>query len=257
TAPTVSITNPLPSATVSGTVLITASASDNIGVTSVRFILDGTPLGLSVTAPPYQVFWNTLTSGNGSHTLRAIAQDAAGNTANSQTITVTVQNIPYVSLVSPTDDSTLSDTAILLANATNSIAHVQFVLDGLDYGPQIGAPPYQIFWNTLASSNGSHTLRAKAQDLGGNQSISSQITVTVANDGNFVIGDRVRVVRPAKVHSTPSLSSGTVLGMQKKGALGTVTEGPVTVDRYKWWKVDFDASVTDGWVQGRYLANQQ
>ena len=45
TAPTVAVTAPAAGATVSGTVTVTASASDNVGVTSVQFTLDGVALG--------------------------------------------------------------------------------------------------------------------------------------------------------------------------------------------------------------------
>lgn len=45
TPPTVSITSPSNSSTVSGTITITATASDNVGVANVQFYLDGVPLG--------------------------------------------------------------------------------------------------------------------------------------------------------------------------------------------------------------------
>ncbi|MHA1228420.1 MAG: Ig-like domain-containing protein [Candidatus Hodarchaeales archaeon] len=41
TAPTVSITSPADGATVSGTVTVEASASDNVGVDRVEFFVDG------------------------------------------------------------------------------------------------------------------------------------------------------------------------------------------------------------------------
>src|SRR4029453_735924 len=43
-APTVSVTPPAGGATVSGTVTVTASASDNVAVAGVRFFVDGTPV---------------------------------------------------------------------------------------------------------------------------------------------------------------------------------------------------------------------
>ena len=45
TAPTVSLTAPAANATIAGTVTVSASASDNVGVASVQFLLDGTNLG--------------------------------------------------------------------------------------------------------------------------------------------------------------------------------------------------------------------
>jgi hypothetical protein len=85
TAPTVSITSPANGATVSGSVTVTVSASDNVGVTSTAISIDGGSYTTSLT-------WATTSVADGSHTIQARAQDAAGNTGYSSTITVTVKN---------------------------------------------------------------------------------------------------------------------------------------------------------------------
>ncbi len=59
TPPTVSVTSPTNGATVSGSVSVTADASDNFGVVGVQFQLDGVNLGLEDTAAPYDITWNT------------------------------------------------------------------------------------------------------------------------------------------------------------------------------------------------------
>ena len=92
TPPTVSITSPTDGATVAGTVSVTASASDNVGVAGVQFLLDNANLGNEVTSSPYTLQWNTSTTNVGVHTLIAIARDFSGNTASSTTISVTVTN---------------------------------------------------------------------------------------------------------------------------------------------------------------------
>src|SRR5271154_552414 len=92
TPPTVSITSPANSATVSGTVTVAASASDNVGVASVQFQVDGNNVGSADTTSPYNFSWNTANYANGSHALAAIAKDAAGNSAVSATVNVTVSN---------------------------------------------------------------------------------------------------------------------------------------------------------------------
>jgi hypothetical protein len=88
----VSITSPSNGDTVSGTTTVTATASDNVGVVGVQFKLDGANLGAEVTTAPYSISWDTTTASNGSHTLTAVARDAAGNTAASAGVTVTVSN---------------------------------------------------------------------------------------------------------------------------------------------------------------------
>jgi predicted amidohydrolase len=89
--PDVSITAPASGATVSGTVTITASASDDVGVAGVRFLVDGTQLGAEDTTAPYSISWNTTTAANGSHTLTATARDSSGQVASSS-IPVNVSN---------------------------------------------------------------------------------------------------------------------------------------------------------------------
>jgi fibronectin type 3 domain-containing protein len=88
--PTVSMTAPLDGATVAGTLSVSATASDNVGVAGVQFLLDGANLGNQVTAPPYTVQWNSATTTNGVHTLAAVATDVSNNSTLSTSISVTV-----------------------------------------------------------------------------------------------------------------------------------------------------------------------
>src|SRR5205814_683522 len=92
TAPTVSITAPAAGGIVSGTVSVTANATDNVGVAGVQFKLDGVNLSTEVTRSPYSVSWTTTTATNATHTLTAVARDAAGNRATSAAVSVTVTN---------------------------------------------------------------------------------------------------------------------------------------------------------------------
>ncbi|MEW6303034.1 MAG: Ig-like domain-containing protein [Verrucomicrobiota bacterium] len=91
--PTIAMTAPANGATVSGSsVTVSANASDNISVVGVQFKLDGANLGAEDTASPYSIVWNTTATGNGSHTLTAVARDGAGNQTTSSPVTVTVNN---------------------------------------------------------------------------------------------------------------------------------------------------------------------
>jgi fibronectin type 3 domain-containing protein len=93
TPPTVSVITPTGGSTVTGTVSVEASAGDNVDVAGVQFKLDGANLGAEDTSPaPYSVSWDTTTATNGSHTLTAVARDAASNTTTSSPVAVTVSN---------------------------------------------------------------------------------------------------------------------------------------------------------------------
>ena len=94
TAPSVSITAPAAGATVSSSLSVTATASDNVGVAGVQFRLDGANYGAEDTVAPYALSWNTASVADGSHTLAAVARDAAGNVTNSAAVIVNVSNAP-------------------------------------------------------------------------------------------------------------------------------------------------------------------
>jgi len=127
TPPTTSITAPANGATVSGTVSVTASASDNVGVTKVEFYLDGA-LKSTTTTSPYSWSWDTTGSANGSHSLVTKAYDAAGNVGTSSTVTVTVSNTVTTTqlLGNPGFESgavTWTATSGVIDNSTGEAAH--------------------------------------------------------------------------------------------------------------------------------------
>jgi len=92
TPPSVAVTAPAGGATVSATVQAAATASDDVGVAGVQFKLDGNPLGPELTAAPYSMAWDTAPVANGTHSLTAVARDAAGNRTTSAAATVDVEN---------------------------------------------------------------------------------------------------------------------------------------------------------------------
>jgi Concanavalin A-like lectin/glucanases superfamily/Bacterial Ig domain len=90
--PTIALAGPS-AGNVSGTVVVAANASDNVGVTSVQFKVDGVDLGAAVLAQPYTISWDTTTVADGAHTLTAEARDTANNLATASVV-VTVRNHP-------------------------------------------------------------------------------------------------------------------------------------------------------------------
>src|SRR5207245_6577695 len=73
TPPAASIMTPTAGATVSGTLTVAASATDNMGVVGVQFKLDGVNIGAEVTEAPYEASWTTTTAVIGPHTQTASA----------------------------------------------------------------------------------------------------------------------------------------------------------------------------------------
>ncbi len=93
-SPSVSLEQPADGATVSGSVQVSAVASDDVGVAHVEFFLDeSTSIGFdSDGSDGWSTTWDTTAVADGSHTLTARATDTIGQTA-SDTISVTVDNV--------------------------------------------------------------------------------------------------------------------------------------------------------------------
>jgi hypothetical protein len=91
TPPTISITSPTAGQVVyRGTqITLTVSATDNVGVVGVQYILDGVNLGNPVMTAPFSMVWKAQP--RGWHTLTAKAWDAAGNTTTSAPVTFRVR----------------------------------------------------------------------------------------------------------------------------------------------------------------------
>ena len=92
TPPQVTLTAPTHQALVSGTVAVSATATDNVGVASITFYLDKEPVGEEQPGANAYVLADSTTVVNGLHKLKARARDQAGNEADSGTIDVTIHN---------------------------------------------------------------------------------------------------------------------------------------------------------------------
>jgi hypothetical protein len=185
TPPTVAISSPANGATVSGTITISASASDNVGVASVQFIWDGANLGSALTSAPFSVSLNTTSKANGSHTLTAVARDAAGNQTTATTITVNVNNLssPTIALTSPANGASYSAPATinLAASVTangHTITQVRFYNGSTLLGSATTAP-YSLAWNNVTAAI--YGLSATAVYDSGSTVVTPSTTVSVTN----------------------------------------------------------------------------
>ncbi|HEY2115783.1 MAG TPA: Ig-like domain-containing protein [Candidatus Angelobacter sp.] len=81
--PTVNITAPTAGSTVSGTITLSATASDPTGIAGVQFLVDNVAVGAEVTTSPYNMSFDTTTVANGTHTFSARARNTGNVTATS------------------------------------------------------------------------------------------------------------------------------------------------------------------------------
>jgi hypothetical protein len=189
TPPEVAITNLAPGTnfTTAQIVTISASASDNVGVTRVEFYRDGKLVTFDDDVP-YTCAWLISSSVNGTHSWTAKAYDAAGNTSTSGVVTITV-NIavadttpPSVSITSPASGSTYTTTQTVTltvsASDNTGIAKVEFY-DGTTLVATDTASPYTYAWPVSSSGNGTHSWTAKAYDTSGNTAVSAAVSLVV------------------------------------------------------------------------------
>ena len=94
TPPSVAITAPAEAAFISGISTMSATASDDVGVTLVEFLIDGVVFA-SFTAPPFTISGDSRLVPDGPRRLTVRALDAAGN-VSAASITVTYANSPVV-----------------------------------------------------------------------------------------------------------------------------------------------------------------
>ena len=182
TPPTVSFNSPSSGANVSGTVTVQVAANDNVGIPSVSLSVDGQALGADTSAP-YTFTWNTAALADGAHTLRAVAQDSAGNGADTS-ITVTVTNAadatsPTVTIISPVDGATVTGVNVsVVVNASDNrgVTKVELYVDGVMKASSTSSP-FTTKWNIRKASAGPHALQCKAYDAAGNVGVSTVVMV--------------------------------------------------------------------------------
>lgn len=224
TAPTVSVTSPTNGATVSGTVALGASASDNVGVTKVEFRVNGNLVGTDTSAP-YTGVWDASAAAAGSHTIQARAYDAAGN-VNNASVSVNVPapadtTAPTVGITTPSNGATVSGSVPLGATASDNVgvSKVEFRVDGILVGTDTSSP-YTAVWDASKATVGTHTIQARAYDAAGNTSNAS-ISVNIA--------DTTAPVTTATLDRSPGTS-----GWYQSAPSITLTANETASTYYKW-----------------------
>ena len=235
TSPTAALTTPAQSASVRGTVQVSATASDNLGVARVEFYAEGTLIGTD-TSSPFEVSWNSAALADGYRVLNAKAYDSAGNSGSSSLLVSLDNTPPDVAITSPAQEAFLRGTAVLTAAAsdTQGMSRVEFydgtTLLGTDF-----TSPHQLSWNTAGAANGAHTLTAKAFDSAGNVRTSASVTVTLDNSapttalGTPAQNASVRGIVAVSATASDNLGVERVEFYAGTALLGTVTTAPYVV----------------------------
>jgi chitodextrinase len=189
-APIASLKAPTNNATTSGSVILESITSDNVGVTSVSYYMDGMYLGASTVAPNFPLQLNTENYINGKHWFVAFARDAAGNGGSAGPSDVVFTNggdatPPSISISAPMNGTTVQGRVTVSAEASDeiSVSQVSFQVDGRVIATDKSSP-YSASWDSSKVSNGSHTITVTATDMAGNSSATSVVVTVTGSDIN-------------------------------------------------------------------------
>jgi len=193
---TLAVTQPTGGATVSGTNWAIVWVTGATGTNTFTLTAGGKTVGTGTASGtgPASIPWNTTLVADGTQTLTVGVRDGAGKTGT-MSVSVNVKNNAspaptptgtlQVAVTQPTDGSTVSGTAWVVAWVTGASGTANvFTLsvDGVTVGTSTlaAAGPVSIPWVTNTSTNGSHTIKVTVRDATGNTG-STSATVTVAN----------------------------------------------------------------------------
>ncbi|OHA30762.1 MAG: hypothetical protein A3B11_02110 [Candidatus Taylorbacteria bacterium RIFCSPLOWO2_01_FULL_44_26] len=198
TPPTVTLTAPLANASVSGTVPLSATASDpsfssqtTSGIAGVQFKMDGVNIDLELNTPNpgtsiYAGNWNTAGVSNDSHTLTAVARDIAGNTRTSTPITVTVSNAvnrpPVLASIGAKSVNENSSLSFTVSGSDPDNDTLSYTAATLPLGAVFTPATRTFSWTPSFTQSGAFPLTFTVSDnRGGTDSETVSITVTNVN----------------------------------------------------------------------------
>lgn len=179
TPPVINITSPANAATLNSTSInVTGTASDANGISSVVVSIDS---GIANAANFNATSGNwsfQATLANGAHTIKATANDMAGNT-NMTSISIVVDtDAPTIAITSPVNGAKISSANVTISGTTNgglsSIASVKVSIDGGTASPaSFNSTTGTWTFGPVTLADGNHTAKATATDIANNTAMAS------------------------------------------------------------------------------------
>ncbi|HZV26513.1 MAG TPA: Ig-like domain-containing protein, partial [Acidothermaceae bacterium] len=171
TPPTTALTAPNQGAAVAGTVPLaaTATANDETAIARVVFLVDGSAVGVTTSAP-FTFSWNSKTVSDGPHTVRSRAYDTAGNSTESASISITTRNTDTTPPSAPSGliatATSAKSVGLKWTAATDNVGVTKYLV----YRDltQVGTSTSTTYSDTGLSQLTSYTYTVKATDAAGN-----------------------------------------------------------------------------------------
>ena len=188
-APSCSITSPQNGATFSlnDNISVTVSSTDPDGaIVEVKLSIENMEYQ-TVTSSPYNFMITSGIVSSGIHTIKAIAKDNSGATAESSIVIIIEGNpsnnvAPTCIITSPQNGATLAydeniNVTVFAEDSDGTIEKVSLYIDNVGYS-EMTAFPYNFTIVSGVISPGTHTIKAIAKDNGGSNGESS-ISITI------------------------------------------------------------------------------
>jgi chitodextrinase len=257
TPPTTTLTSPTSGSTVSNTVTLTATASDNVGVTRVEFYCNGSVLLGVATNAPYSRPCDTTSLPNGTHSFFSRAFDAAGNSNNSTTVSVTINNATIVPWVKGLGGAGSDSARSVAVDGSGNSVMAGYFSGTADFGGgnltsaggfDIVIAKYSAagnhIWSKRFGGTGDETVNRIALDSNGNVLVVGYFTGTADFGGGSVSGTGGRDMFIAKYSATGAYVWAKTFGGSTGTddvAYGVATDasGNVIVTGYFSGQIDF------------------
>ncbi len=185
--------------------LLMTTATDDVAVTRVEFVITGKGVSGSVTVPAHRFVYGSLAGWlanldamslpNGNYALSSVAYDAVGTIGRSPDVTMRVDNKtsplppPATRVLKPAAHAQLSGPQYLVAVASSKLglSNVEFRItdDGRTIIERAVPFPYGWLagWNTKSVPNGTYTVYSIADGNSGLVTTSKGVVVEVKNSG--------------------------------------------------------------------------
>ncbi len=176
--PSVAFTSPRPGPQGPGPLVLTATASDDGRVVSVRFSIDGQEQ-VRLAAAPWTWTWTAPTVG--AHRLEAVAEDDGGARSSASLDLEVVDAPPSLAFLRPAEGDRIGGRAPIELDASDDLGlmAVELSVGGRRIG-RLVAPPWRFDWDTCAEPDGPRTLLAVAIDSAG-QRTEARRTILIDN----------------------------------------------------------------------------
>jgi len=188
--PTVAITSPLNGSTVSGTVTIAGTASDDVSVEKVEIKIDDDSWQEATGTTSWTYSWDTTSMATGNYDIYARSYDGT-DYSSILSVKVTVNNIPpnhkpTVEIIFPNNGTEVKKTIIIHGTASDedgneTIQKVEIKIGDGDWKVVNGTTSWNYTWDSTTVDNGDHVIQARAYDGQEYSSIDS-IMVKVNNE---------------------------------------------------------------------------